>query len=96
MAPAHTQGRFSVNIEGGSLITREDFPSTQRDIADSDTSVGGVGNSASAGYTVSITNATLSALAWDTEFQKASINCPDSVRPLRSVIVTDTMMGMRR
>ena len=67
LAPAHasyvTQGRFSVNTEGGSFITREDLPSTQLDISDSDTSVGGVGNTASAGYAVSITNAEVSASA---------------------------------
>ncbi len=59
----NTQGRFSVNTEGGSFITREDLPSTQLDISDSDTSIGGVGNIASAGYAVSITNAALSASA---------------------------------
>ena len=30
------------------------------------------------------------------EFQNASTVCPDSVRPLRSVIVTETMTGARR
>jgi hypothetical protein len=64
-APAHasyiTQGRFSVNTEGGPFVTREDLPSTQLDISDSDTSAGGVGNTASAGYVVSITNAAVSA-----------------------------------
>ena len=30
------------------------------------------------------------------EFQKASTVCPESVRPLRSVIVTETITGTRR
>jgi len=34
-----------------------------------------------------------SGSAWATEIQKASIVWPESVRPLRSVIVTDSMRG---
>ena len=36
---------------------------------------------------------TLNGSACATEIQNASIVCPDSVRPLRSVIVTEIMSG---
>ena len=35
----------------------------------------------------------ISGLAWRTEFQNASTVCPDSVRPLRSTIVTEIHSG---
>ncbi len=36
---------------------------------------------------------TLTGFAWRTEFQKASVTCPESVRPLASVIVPEIMIG---
>ena len=39
---------------------------------------------------------TLSSPAWETEFQKASTVWPDSVRPLWSTMVTESMRGTRR
>ncbi len=39
---------------------------------------------------------TLSGSAWDTEFQNASPVCPVSVRPLKSVIVPEIMIGRSR
>ena len=39
---------------------------------------------------------TLMGFAWRTEFQKASVTCPESVRPLASVIVPEIMMGTSR
>ena len=39
---------------------------------------------------------TLTGLAWLTDRQKASIVWPESVRPLRSVIVSERMTGRRR
>ena len=38
---------------------------------------------------------TLNGSACRTEIQNASTVCPESVRPLRSVIVTDSMTGRR-
>jgi hypothetical protein len=39
---------------------------------------------------------TLNGLACAIETQNASIVCPDSVRPLRSVIVAEIMSGRRK
>ncbi len=39
---------------------------------------------------------TLNGLAWAIDTQNASIVWPDSVRPLRSVIVTEIISGSRR
>ena len=38
----------------------------------------------------------MSGRAWATEFQKASVVWPESVRPLASVIVPEIMTGTRR
>ena len=37
----------------------------------------------------------VSGFAWAMEYQKASSVCPESVRPLPSVTVTEIMSGMR-
>jgi len=39
---------------------------------------------------------TLNRSACETVFQYASTVCPDRVRPLRSVMVNETITGMRR
>ncbi len=39
---------------------------------------------------------TASGRAWRTEFQKASVTCPDRVRPDASVIVPEMITGQRR
>ena len=39
---------------------------------------------------------TASGRAWRTEFQKASVICPDRVRPEASVMVPEMMTGQRR
>jgi hypothetical protein len=61
LADWSTRGRFSINTEGGPLVTRTILPSTTVEISDQDVSIGGDGENGTAAYSVSILDAAISA-----------------------------------